>query len=298
MIYVGSGEANIRGNVAAGNGIYKSTDAGKTWSHVWTQTGQIGTMVVHPKNPDIAYAAVLGHAFGPNPERGVYRTTDGGKTWTQVLKKSDDAGASDIAMDVTNPRILFAGFWETRRVPWELKSGGAGSSLSVSRDGGDTWTPLTAHGLPEGMWGKVGVAVAPSDGRRVYALIEAEAGGLFASDDGGETWTRASADRRIRQRAWYYSTLTIDPRNPDIVWFPQVPMLKTIDGGKTIAFVDDMQHGDHHDMWIDPTNPKRMIGANDGGVTITTDGGEHWFRRRSLGQFYHVSVDSAPWRAA
>jgi photosystem II stability/assembly factor-like uncharacterized protein len=300
VIYVGSGEANIRGNVAAGNGIYKSTDAGKTWTHVWSQVGQIGTMVVHPKNPDVAYAAVLGHAFGPNPERGVYRTTDGGRTWAQVLKKNDDAGASDVAIDATNPRILFAGFWEARRSPWDLKSGGPGSGLYVSRDAGDTWTPLTGHGLPEGIWGKVGVAVAPSDGRRVYALIEADAGGLFASDDGGETWTRASADRRVRQRAWYYSTMAIDPRNPDIVWFPQVPMLKTIDAGKTITFVDDMQHGDHHDMWIDATNPKRMIDANDGGVTITTDGGEHWFSPSlPLGQFYHVSVDShVPYRVA
>lgn len=293
VIYVGSGEANIRGNVAAGNGIYKSTDAGKTWSHVWTQEGQIGTLVVHPANPDVAYAAVLGHAFGPNAERGVYRTTDGGKTWQQVLKKSADAGASDVAMDPSNPRILFAGFWEARRSPWDLKSGGPGSGLHVSRDGGDTWKELREKGLPNGVWGKVGVAVAPSDGRRVYALIEADEGGLFRSDDGGETWTRASGYRGLRQRAWYYSTLTVDPRNPDIVWFPQVPMLKTIDGGKTIMFVKGMQHGDHHDMWIDATNPKRMIGANDGGVTITADGGEHWFSPPlAISQFYHVSADT------
>ncbi len=293
VIYVGSGEANIRGNVAAGNGIYKSTDAGKTWSHVWTQEGQIGTLVVHPTNADVAYAAVLGHAFGPNPERGVYRTTDGGKTWQQVLKKSADAGASDVAMDPSNPRILFAGFWEARRSPWDLKSGGPGSGLHVSRDGGDTWKELREKGLPSGMWGKVGVAVAPSDGRRVYALIEADEGGLFRSDDGGETWTRASGYRGLRQRAWYYSTLTIDPRNPDIVWFPQVPMLKTIDGGKTIVFVKGMQHGDHHDVWIDTTNPKRMIGANDGGVTITADGGERWFSPPlAISQFYHVSADT------
>jgi photosystem II stability/assembly factor-like uncharacterized protein len=293
VIYVGSGEANIRGNVAAGNGIYKSTDAGKTWTHVWRQEGQIGTMVVHPTNPEIAYAAVLGRAFGPNPERGVYRTTDGGKTWQQVLKKNADTGASDVALDPSNPRILFAGLWEARRYPWDLKSGGPGSGLYVSRDGGDTWTELRGKGLPDGIWGKVGVAVAPSDGRRVYALIEAEQGGLFRSDDGGETWTRASGYRGLRQRAWYYSTLTVDPRNPDVVWFPQVPMLKTIDGGKTISFVKGMQHGDHHDLWIDPKNPKRMIGANDGGVTITNDGGEHWFSPPlPISQFYHVTVDS------
>jgi photosystem II stability/assembly factor-like uncharacterized protein len=300
VIYVGSGEANIRGNVAAGNGIYRSEDAGKTWTHVWVQEGQIGTMTVDPTNANVAFAAVLGHAFGPNPERGVYRTKDGGRTWAQVLKQSDDAGASDVALDASNPRIVFAGFWEARRSPWDLKSGGPGSGLYVSRNGGDTWKPLTGHGLPDGPWGKVGVAVAPSDGRRVYALIEAEDGGLFRSDDGGDTWSHASAHRGIRQRAWYYSTLTVDPRNPDIVWFPQVAMYRTIDGGKTVELVDGPHHGDNHDMWIDPLDPRRMISANDGGVNVTTDGGEHWVLPPiAISQFYHVSVDSrVPYRVA
>ena len=300
VIYVGSGEANIRGNVAAGNGIYKSTDGGKTWSHVWVQEGQIGTMVVHPTNPDIAFAAVLGHAFGPNPERGVYRTTDGGKTWQQVLKKDVNTGASDIAMDPNNPRILFAGFWQARRYPWDLQSGGPGSGLHVSRDGGDTWKQLTGAGLPSGPWGKVGVAVAPSDGRRVYALIEADSGGLFRSEDGGGSWSRVSADRSIRQRPWYYSTLTVNPKNPDDIWFPQVPLLHSIDGGRTIIYARGYSHGDNHDLWIDPQNPKRMILGNDGGVNVTVNGGESWFGPSlPISQFYHVSADSrAPYFVA
>ncbi|MBA3948768.1 MAG: glycosyl hydrolase, partial [Acidobacteria bacterium] len=298
VVYIGSGEANIRGNVAAGNGIYKTVDGGKTWTHVWKQEGQIGTMVVHPKNADVAFAAVLGHAFGPNPERGVYRTQDGGKTWTQVLKKDDTTGASDVAMDPNNPNVLFAGFWQARRTPWDMTSGGPGSGLYVSRDGGDSWKPLTGSGLPDGIWGRVGVAVAPSDSSRVYAIIEAEQGGLFRSDDGGATWTRASGHRAITQRAWYYSTLTVDPKNSNDVWMPQVPMLRSIDGGKTVKEVPGGHHGDFHDMWIDPLNTKRMINANDGGVDISVDGGATWYAPRlPISQFYHVSVDNrVPYR--
>jgi photosystem II stability/assembly factor-like uncharacterized protein len=292
VVYVGSGEANIRGNVAAGNGIYKSTDAGKTWTHVWKQEGQIGTLVVHPRNPDVAFAAVLGHAFGPNPERGVYRTRDGGKTWQQVLEKDADTGASDVALDPSNPNIVFAGLWQARRRPWDLTSGGPGSGLYVSRDGGDTWRQLTGDGLPEGIWGKVGVAVAPSDGRRVYALIEAEKGGLFRSDDGGESWSLVSRNRELRQRAWYYTTLAVSPANPDEVWVPNVPMLKSIDGGNTFREVP-LVYSDYHDLWFDPRDPRRMIAADDGGVEISIDGGETWTQPvLPIGQFYHVSVDS------
>jgi photosystem II stability/assembly factor-like uncharacterized protein len=300
VVYVGSGEANIRGNVAEGSGIFKTVDGGKNWTHVWKQRGQIGTMVVHPTDPDIAFAAVLGRPFGANPERGVYRTKDGGKTWEQVLKKDADTGASDIAMDPTNPSILFAGFWQARRYPWDLTSGGPGSGLYVSRDGGDTWKQLTKSGLPEGTWGKVGVAIAPSDPRRVYALIEAEKGGLFRSDDGGESWELASSDRAIRQRAWYYTTLTVNPSNPEEIWFPQVPMLRTIDGGKTLKYMKGFHHGDHHDMWIDPKNPKRMIASNDGGVDISLNAGETWFSPPlPISQFYHVAADnSVPYRVA
>ena len=293
VVYVGSGEANIRGNVAAGNGIYKSVDAGKTWQHVWKQEGQIGTMVVHPSNPEIAFAAVLGHAFGPNAERGIYRTVDGGKSWQQVLKKDEQTGASDVAIDPSNPNILFAGLWQARRYPWDLQSGGPGSGLYASRDGGTTWKQLKEKGLPEGIWGKVGIAVAPSDGRRVYALIEAEKGGLFRSDDGGENWQLINSSRALRQRAWYYTTVTVHPTNPNEAWFPSVPMLKTIDGGKSLESVRGIHHGDHHDVWFDPTNPQRMITGNDGGVDISSDGGRTWMAPAlPIGQFYHVSVDN------
>lgn len=317
VVYVGSGEANIRGNVAPGAGIFKSTDAGKTWKHVWKQVGQIGTMAVHPTNPDVAYAAVLGHAFGPNAERGLYRTTDGGKTWQQVLAKDADTGCSDVALDPTNPRVVYAGMWQTRRKPWEMTSGGPGSDLYVSRDGGDTWKslktgqagggreapesgekPKGAKGLPAGVWGKVCVAVAPSHGQRVYAMIEANDGGLFRSDDGGETWEKTSDDRRVRQRAWYYSTITVHPTNPDVTYLPQVPLLVSKDGGRTFATVPGPHHGDHHDVWIDPKNPQRMINANDGGVDLTADGGKTWYAPPlPISQCYHVSADNrTPYR--
>jgi photosystem II stability/assembly factor-like uncharacterized protein len=313
VIYVGAGEANPRGNVAPGNGIYKSTDAGKTWKHLWKQEGQIGKMLVHPTNPDIAYAAVLGRAFGPNPERGVYRTTDGGKTWEKKLFKDAETGACDLCFDPSNPRIIFAGLWQCRRKPWEFSSGGPGSGLYVSRDGGDTWKQLgpvakpaaegkkeegEGKGLPEGIWGRIGLAVAPSNNLRVYAVIEAEKGGLYRSDDGGDKWELVNPGHYLRQRAWYFSTMAVDPSNADILYFSTVRLLKSVDAGKTFKQIKEVHHPDHHDLWIDPKNPKRMIDSNDGGVDITANGGESWIAPPlPLGQFYHVACDNSwPYR--
>jgi photosystem II stability/assembly factor-like uncharacterized protein len=337
VIYAGSGEANIRGNVEPGNGIYRSTNGGKTWKHVWKQKGQIGRIIVHPTNPDSAYAAVLGSAFGPNPDRGVYRTNDGGRTWSQVLvgrhwfsrphvhdKKKDEpgllhtnmrdyenVGAIDVCFDPSNPRILWAALWQTRRTPWSLMSGGDGSGLYRSDNGGDTWKkigPTTEkerqaadeedNGLPEGIWGRVGIAIAPGDSRRIYALIEAEKGGLYRSDDAGESWKLMNGGHYLRQRAWYFSQVAVDPGNPDVVWCSNVRLLKSVDGGKTFKNFKGPHHPDHHDLWIDPKNPRRMIDSNDGGVDITTNGGESWFAPPlPICQFYHVNCDNnVPYR--
>ena len=298
VVWVGSGEANIRGNVIAGRGIFRSTDAGKTWKQVWREVGQIGTITAHPRDPEVAFAAVLGHAFGPNPERGVYRTLDGGESWERVLFRDEETGASDVAIDPGNPRIVYAGLWQARRRPWEMTSGGPGSGLWRSGDGGTTWRQLEGHGLPAAPWGKVGVAVAPSDGRRVYALIEAGEGGLFRSDDGGEKWTRVNGHRTLRQRAWYYSTLTVDPSDPDVVWFPQVRLLRSRDGGRTVQSVPESERWDHHDLWIDPRDPRRMIVGSDGGVSVSLDGGRTWSDPRlPVAQFYNVDADrGSPYR--
>jgi photosystem II stability/assembly factor-like uncharacterized protein len=294
VVYVGSGEANIRGNVQPGNGIYRSTDAGKTWKHVWKQVGQISKIIVHPTNPDVAFAAVLGHAFGPNPERGVYCTRDGGQTWQQVLKKDADTGAIDICASPANPRILFAALWQARRTPWSFTSGGPGSGLYQSTDGGENWKQLTGKGLPSGPWGRIGLGIS-GEGRRIYALIEAagDKGGLYRSDDGGEKWQRINNSHYLRIRPWYFSQVAVDPANPDVVWCPNLHMLKSIDGGKSFKKIKGPHHVDHHDLWIDPTQPKRMIDSNDGGVDITVNGGQTWFAPAlPICQFYHVSADN------
>ncbi len=298
VVWVGSGEANPRGNVAEGNGIYRSNDRGKTWTRVLALEGQVGSLAVDPRDADVVYAAVLGTPFGPSPDRGVYRTRDGGRNWKKVLYVDEKTGASDVTLDPHNPRTLFAGTWQMRRYPWTMESGGPGGGLWVSRDGGDTWKRLGEdEGLPAGIVGKVGVRVAPSDSNRVYALIEAEEGGLFRSDDGGESFSLVNESRGLRQRAWYYTCLTVDPTNANIVWFPEVSMLKTIDGGETVR-VARGGGWDFHDVWIDPTDPKRMIVGSDAGVSLSSDGGESWHRPPlPITQLYRVSTDDrVPYR--
>jgi photosystem II stability/assembly factor-like uncharacterized protein len=292
VVYVGMGETSIRGNVSHGDGVYKSTDAGRTWKNVGlTATRQIARIRIDPNNPDVVYVAAQGHVWGPNPERGIYRSTDGGESWKLVLKVDDETGASDLSMDPNNPRILYAGFWQVVRRPWELVSGGPGSSLWRSTDGGDTWTKLT-EGLPEGIWGKVGVAASGAEPGLVYALVEAAKGGLFTSHDYGATWEHVNDDHATRERAWYYSWVYPDPTDPDTVWVPNVELHRSTDGGKTFASVPVL-HGDCHDLWIDPDDPTHMIMGDDGGATITFNGGETWSTQdnQPTAQFYRVTTD-------
>jgi photosystem II stability/assembly factor-like uncharacterized protein len=295
IIYAGMGEACVRGNASNGDGVYKSLDGGKTWRHMGLdQTYHIGAVRVHPKNPDIVYVAALGHLWGPNEERGVYRSTDGGTTWKQVLTRGPDAGAVDLAMDPGNPRVLYASFWQVRRNPYHFDSGGAGSGLWKSTDGGDHWTDISrAPGLPRGVLGRIGVTVSPANPERVWALVEAADGGVFRSDNGGRTWTKTNDQNILRQRAWYYSHIFADPQNADTVYALNTGMYRSIDGGRTFASIRT-PHGDNHDLWIAPDNPQRMIESNDGGANISSDGGHTWssIMNQPTAQFYRVALDN------
>jgi photosystem II stability/assembly factor-like uncharacterized protein len=296
VVWVGTGETFIRSNVSIGNGIYKSIDGGKTWEHMGlTKTGRIGRILVDPRDPDVVFAAAVGHAYGPQPERGVFRTKDGGKTWEKVLFVDEHTGASDIAMDPTNPRILFAGTWEIDIKTWGRMSGGPGSGVFMSRDGGDTWKRLT-NGLPESPLGKIAVNVAPSDPDRVYALIETgQRGSLWRSDDGGFNWKLVSHDRLLNERPHYYTRMAVAPDNYNEVYFPSNSLSVTYDGGETTSLVPRERGfgGDNHDMWIDPLNPDRMMIGNDGGVSISVNHGLTWHRViLPIAQIYHVAVDS------
>ncbi|MEM7200423.1 MAG: glycosyl hydrolase [Planctomycetota bacterium] len=300
VVYAGGGEKTVRGNVSHGDGVWKSTDAGRTWTHIGLPDSRhVCRLRVDPSNPDLVYAAVLGHLFGPNPERGVFRSEDGGASWERILHVSDDAGAVDLAMDPTNPRILYASLWNVRRTPWSLSSGGEGSGLWKSTDRGRTWTELSGNpGLPTETWGISGITVSRSNPDNLYAIVEAEAGGVFRSKDGGDTWQRTNQDRALRQRAWYYSRIYADPVDEESVYVLNVRFHRSRDGGKSFDTLST-PHGDNHDLWIAPDDPRRMIEGNDGGANVSMDGGATWTRQdnQPTAQIYRVSTDQAtPYR--
>jgi len=294
VVYVGMGESPIRGNVSHGDGVYKSTDGGKTWKRVGLEdTRQIARIRIHPRNPDLVYVAALGHVWGPNDQRGVFRSKDGGKTWEKILSRGNKAGAIDLILDPTNSSIIYAGFWEVYRKPWTLESGGPGGGIFKSTDGGDTWTELTRNpGMPRGMVGKIGIAVSPANPERVWAIVEAEDGGVFRSDNAGRTWSRVNEERRLRQRAWYYTRIYADPKNADTVYVLNTGFYKSNDGGRTYTGIG-VPHGDNHDLWIAPDDPNRMIESNDGGANVSFNGGRSWTEQdQPTAQFYRVALDN------
>jgi photosystem II stability/assembly factor-like uncharacterized protein len=293
IVFIGMGETCIRGNIMQGDGVYKSTDAGKTWTHVGlADTQAIAKIRIHPANPDIVYVAAFGHPSAPNPERGVFKSIDGGKTWKKTLFRDDKTAAIDLAIDRHNPNVLYAALWEAYRVSWQMSSGGPGSGLFKSIDGGETWTELTRNpGMPSGVIGRIGVTVSGADSNRVYALVENENGGVFRSDDAGATWTRVNDDRNLRQRAFYYTHIFADPKNKDLVYGLNVSFYKSTDGGKTFKTPLHPPHGDNHDLWIDPNDPKRFITSDDGSATITLNGGDTWTDQDvPTAQLYHVAT--------
>jgi photosystem II stability/assembly factor-like uncharacterized protein len=308
VVWAGTGEPFIRSNISIGWGVYKSTDAGKSWKKMGLDsTGRISRIVVHPTNPDIVYVAALGHLYGPQPQRGIYRTIDGGKTWERVLFVNDSTGGSDLVMDPNNPRILFAGFWQVEVHTWGRSSGGAGSGIWSSRDGGTTWTRVTGHGLPTRPVGKVGLAMTRANSNRIYALVETgdgvpavniaqpDSGRLFRSDDGGGSWQLVNQDRQVAGRTHYYNRMAAAPDNENEAYFLTASWAKTLDGGQSIIDPPNAEvpGGDHHDIWIDPTNGNRMIVSHDGGISITTNRGKTWLRvQLPIAQMYHVTVDT------
>ena len=302
IIYVGEGENTMRGNVSEGlGGMWRSDDGGKSWKNIGLKDGRhIIRIVVHPKNPDIVWVAVMGHLFGPNDERGVFKTTDGGKTWKKTLFVNNQTGCSDLVMEPGNPNVFYAGTWRLIRTPYSLESGGDGSGLWKSTDGGETWKNIsTKKGLPKGTWGIVGVAVAPSNTDKIYSILENKDGGLYMSADGGETWNLQSGDNNIRQRAWYYTKVFVDPKNENRVYCPNVNFMRSNDGGKTFQSVNSTPHGDHHDLWIDPEDGNRMIVADDGGAQVSFDAANSFstYMNQPTVQVYRVSTDNAfPYR--
>ena len=301
VVYAGMGESCIRGNVTHGDGVYKSIDGGKTWASVGLEdTRHIARIRIHPHDPDLVYVAALGHAFGANEERGVFRSKDGGDTWERVLYRSDKAGAIDLSMDPNNPRIIYASIWQALRTPWMFTSGGPDSGLFKSTDAGNTWTELTdSPGLPKGLKGRIGVAVSPAQTDRVWAIVEAEKGGLFRSDDGGVNWETVSEDGYLVQRPWYYSHVFAHPTDPETVYVLNLKAWVSTDGGRTFTHLTT-PHGDNHELWIDPSDPQRMIEGNDGGACVSFNGGASWstIYNQPTSQFYHLATDNQfPYRA-
>ena len=295
VIYVGGGEVTVRGNVSSGYGIWKSEDAGKTWvSKGLKNSRHVSRIRVHPRDSEVVFASVMGNLYKGNSERGIYRSKNGGDTWEKVLFVNDEVGAVDVTFDPNNSRVLYASTWKIRRTPYSLESGGEGSSIWKSTDGGDTWTDLKENeGLPKGLWGISGITVSPVNSERVWAIIENKDGGVFRSDDAGKTWTKINSERKLRQRAWYYSRIYADTHDEDVVYVMNVRYHKSTDGGKTYKTYN-APHGDHHDLWISPENPKRMIIADDGGAQVSYDGGESWstYYNQPTAQFYRVTTDN------
>ena len=297
VLYVGGGESQLREDLTYGTGVHRSTDGGETWAHLGlTDTHQVTAIRVHPTNPDIAYVAAIGHAFGPNAERGVFRTVDGGKSWKKILFVNDSTGATDLSMDPTNPRILFASMWKFQRSPWGMEAGGGRSGLWKTTDGGDTWTDISTNsGMPKGPLGKIGVAVSPANPRRIYASVEARdtLGGIFRSENGGDSWSRVNGEQKFQVRPWYYSAVTADPSNENTLYVMNLQVWKSVDGGKSFSRVR-VPHGDTHIMWVDPKDPNRLINGNDGGGTVSQDGGKSWSSQHNqpTAQFYHVITDN------
>ncbi|MGC2111522.1 MAG: hypothetical protein WA655_18545 [Candidatus Korobacteraceae bacterium] len=298
VLYAGTGESDIRSALSSGDGVYKSSDGGQTWKNIGLHdTRQISRIVIDPHNPDVVYVGALGHAYGPNDERGVFKSSDGGTSWQRVLDKGSQVGVSDLAIAAFSPNILFAGTWSTHRPPWSTYAPlqGPGGGIYRSIDSGATWTQLTGNGLPEGDWGRVGVAVAPN-GRRVYALIDAgKKSGLYRSDDGGSTWALFNADPRLTSRAWYFMGITIDPNNQDVIYMPNIALYRSEDGGRTISIVRGAPGGDdYHQLWVDPKNSSNLIVGTDQGTTISLNRGQTWstWYNQPTAQFYHVVTDN------
>ncbi len=295
VVYVGTGSACPRGNISVGDGMYRSTDAGKTWEHAGLRhAGQIGAIAVHPDDPDLVYVAALGYIFGTNEERGIFRSQDGGETWEKVFFLSDRTGFVDIQMDPNNPRILYAGAWRAERKPWTLISGSEDGGVYRSKDGGDTWEKVEA-GLPTGLVGKTAIAISPANSDRIWVLVEFEGdkGGLYRSDDGGESFTRINGDANLRQRPWYYIHIYADPQDENTIYGLNVGFFKSIDGGRTFPERIRVPHGDNHDLWINPDNPMNMVNANDGGANVSFDGGQSWtdLNGQETSEMYRVYVD-------